>query len=363
MSQITDPICKYCDMIITKKMSTSTLECGHIYHTTCLHQRVAHMYSHCPSCVVEVPSSIEGFSNLLPLNFGDDYKVNCYLDKWAVLDTKFSLQKSYQQPLVLSGMLDTEYKYENPLNQSIGNLLGPQRPRHTETSNRYSGNGLGKKIDAFFSSFMDMEKREKNYGIAIESDPCTLIGNRTPSHELRFNKGIDFKTLMSQNISLLFILSNGYTLLDFTILGATLQDLMELKFDANIWKKFRQSLPYDSMIKTFGLNFFSVFTAFCQNDIKRFGWLEFSLSQLVALNTSMSGLIHVGFVKSNFNDFPTLTMQDWKELGLDKKTITEFFKFSKNDLIKFRWCSDLEKDQSFKKKFYELFFVSVDSLS
>lgn len=365
--ELSEKSCDYCKIPFHKTCSYSKLDCGHIFHVLCFHQKVAHMYPSCPVCGVKMPVNTE-FQQYLPLNCGDDFLVNNYLNKFEVINTMFSGSSTRTKKgsnLVFTGMLDAEYSQSNQANKLVGATQNLQYGIMSEGGgNQSKVVRLGKNLDNFFLKFVEIAEREKTYGNEIESDPFTLIGNRRPSNELRFQKNIDFKSLIKSKVTIEFILKNGYTLLDLIILGATLSDLIIIRFDAKIWKTYRDVLPYNDMLSTFHLHFGEIFTCFCQEDVAKFAWLDFTLDQLKKIQCNMMLLLDVGLVKHHMPLFTNLTVRDWATLGLTFGIMKTILVITKNDLKSIlRWTADPALDQPFRVSFKQIFGYTVDELT
>lgn len=299
------------------------------------------MYSHCPLCIKKVP--VNGvFEDLKPLDFGDDWVVNDYNNKFYVLNNMPSRPQA-DVPLFLNGNdIRRDPRRSGPRNIPVYPVY-----QMTSTTER--------KSSSFFSKFAEIQERESRYGYSIEIDPLILIGNRTSSADIRFGKHIDMMAIVKSGIKVEFILNHGYVLIDFIILDATMSHMVQLGFNSDIWKRHKTSLPYLDTIRHFGLKFGDVFNLVCQRDIERFAWLEFSTEEMTLTCTNVSLLVFSGLNKQNISLF-NIDMEGWVKMGMDFHTLKNILRITRLDVkIILKWTSEAEIDVTFQGQFEQLF--------
>lgn len=346
--------CLLCKLNISERDSFTRLDCSHTFHAACLHLRIAHMYAYCPLCIKSAP--VNGtFTDLKPLDFGDDWNVLDYNSKFRVWNTMQSHQLSRQSISDVPLFLDGNDQYHDS---------GRSRSKIIPVYPLYGKNTTPEqKESSFFAKFAEIQERESRYGYSIEIDPLILIGNRTSSVDIRFEKHIDMMTIVKNGIKIEFILSHGYNLLDLKILDASLRHLVQIGFNSDIWKKYRQSLPYVDTIRHFGLRFGDVFNLICQSDIERFAWLEFTAEEMLITGTTAVLLVMQGLNKTNIS-LLNIDMEGWAKMGMSFHMLRDELGMTRLDLRNIlKWTREPEIDVAFQSRFETLFkhkFVELE---
>lgn len=310
MEQPTSRTCAICKTEIPKNSFVSR-DCGCIIHLAC-NKLYSNVTSQCPNCF---PLNISVLGNLdtkaikqNPISFGDDDTVDLIISKRVEL---------------LSGMekiKPNDYVSLDTLRQSL----------------QYNSKPIGSAIGTFKGALAYvMENATADDTLRSKIDQMSIlecITNRMPVIWLR-SKGVDGKSLYSNNVTMDILFKCGYVLEDFVILRITWNDMLNMGFrNYEMFKSIKPLIDVRYLCNVWSLNYENILRGVCGNNMKKFAKLEFNKNELKLLQFSFDVFNKMTKKKKTLTQFNKLTFLDWKELGLNQILLDEY-KYSSSEII------------------------------
>jgi len=348
MAEDNNEYCALCNLPINANGGFSKETCGHVFHTSCLFQMTSRCYRFCPLCKSNQSLTTADISGeLIPLDFGDDRNVDRLISMREACGYTFEFPHS--DALNYANITSRNFmEYDGKYSTSVSNYDGKR--------------GIKNGLDSLVSRYNMVEKREKLYGLDLETNPIILLKHKTQSHML-LRKNIDMKAIIRAGITLEYMLGKKYNLLDFIVLRATYQDLLTMGLCAGLWKSHSKLLPFMDTIHTFNLNFMNVYVQICREQFDEFIFLQFDANDMRQLHVSVAVLIEIGVDKHMLGALTRIKMIDWCKLfGLTFTHLLMLAVTTKDIISVFGWSTNIQKDSQFKNSFKELFGTDVENL-
>ncbi len=360
-----DKICCVCDCpigvninIINKNKfitGKTILTCGHEFHVNCFHTYVNKYFEFCPACIKPegglLGDLMQNGTATSSLNFGDDILVDREVNSMkAVLNmlnitrekTTHQIKKSRVQNL----LSDAKYKENNESFLKMG-------------SKKVASNAYGF-LSKVFEDTTDISDEYEN--VMQETNPFNMIKNKLPILEI-INKKITPTDLYYSKVTIPLMFENGYNLDDLMIIGFTWLNMVMMGLsNLDFFIKYKKILQINKLVEFWKISFIQILSDTCGNNIDKFASIGFIKNDLILLKFSikkiMSGdlkdLFNLRFNYKNIPSFVTISIKDWKELGLDIDILRKL-KITSNIMINIIRISRVDFE-----KIYELSIGSLD---
>lgn len=324
--------CASCEREVSNEHISASYPCGHAFHLKCLDTREsAYEYTvACPICPVpqqqqQTPLISAFYKTKRWLNVGDDIASlhrDIKIDVITVLVHR--RYKSYNRALSqirksnsdadidASGMAISAQSVENHIVQSDNNnnnssFMSKLLPTNWLSQQQKEDSGL-----------LSIEHKQefKEFDEGLRSSLLEMINN----HEdivLMYYRGYTMRDAIIEDIKLNIMISNGYGLIDWLVLGATWTDLIALGLTPEMIEHYSRMMDISSLIEVYRLKFHDVFDTLCKKSLSRMAKLRLCKQDMINLGFSGKRLKKYGIEIDSFKSsslWKTLIPSEWNEL-------------------------------------------------